>query len=355
MAEGARYPAKAYCEAARARVCSALEQGAWRSAGFRAAARLWEWTADPVRPLVLPTEARVVGIGGATLGGSGKTPLALALARDLAGGGSRIDVVVVASAYRATLRTARQVRPDDQPSEVGDEALMLCRRLACSGVCVVSGPRQGAVLLAARLARGADHRDGQRKPISVPLVLVDGLLQARPDRLARSLLVLDASAPWGAGACPPAGDLRATRARLLAAADALAVIDPGVTSKNSILPVELPSFAVGSRLELRNHEGAVLPLATLRARSFGLALAIARPQRVLRRLAQHAITPVRQWILPDHSPFRLPPPAGAGVELWLTTAKCSTKLPVQIGGAPVWVLETRLDIPPALRAWVLSP
>src|SRR5262245_58127925 len=147
----------------------------------RTASNAWASIADPVRATRLPNRASVVGIAGATLGGSGKTPFALELARALAARGSR--VAVVASGYRCRLKWARRIRPDDSARIVGDEALWLCRALTESGVPVVSGPRRDAALeLAAALA---------------PLVLVDGLLQARPQRVALSMLVLDAARPWG--------------------------------------------------------------------------------------------------------------------------------------------------------------
>src|SRR5206468_557777 len=131
--------------------------------------------------------------------------LVLALARALRAAG--VDVAVVAHGYGARVAEARRVRAADDVRAVGDDAAWVARDLDPCDVPVYVGPRAHAVALAARERR---H------------VVVDGLLQASPRRLFASLLAVDADSPWGAGACPPAGDLRAPVATLLAAADAVA-------------------------------------------------------------------------------------------------------------------------------------
>jgi tetraacyldisaccharide 4'-kinase len=125
--------------------------------------------------VVLPRDVAVIGVGGATLGGSYKTPLVIALSRAVAASGEQ--VAVVAHGYTGRVRVARRVSPGDAVVDVGDDALYLCRELEPCGVPVVVGPRQAALRLAATLA---------------PRVVVDGLLQAEPERLALSVLVLDA-------------------------------------------------------------------------------------------------------------------------------------------------------------------
>src|SRR5205814_587304 len=119
-------------------------------------------------------------------------------------------VSVVASGYRARAGAPRRVSASDSARLVGDEALALSRELGASGVSVFSARSRTEALALANAARPN-------------AILVDGLLQARPRRLGLSILVLDGRAPWGAERCPPAGDLRAHRARLLAAADVLLV------------------------------------------------------------------------------------------------------------------------------------
>ncbi len=315
-----------------------LESGAFDGPLSRGAGSLWRRWADPVRPLRLPAGVRVVGIGGATLGGAGKTPLVLELARRLAARGER--VAVVAPGYRARPERARRVAADDCVDQVGDEALMLARALAPSAVPVVVAPtRQAALDMAAGLA---------------PLVLVDGLLQARPARLALSLLVLDASQPWGAGRCPPSGDLRADRVRLLAACDAV-VLSGSASCGGCRLPetgAGRPLFEVPTRLlGARMPDGRLAGVEELARRPLGLTLAIARPGRVAAALRQSGVEPVSRRIHADHAVPVAPGPGGRP-DAWLATAKCATKLGREHGGAPVWVLEQALEVPEALVSLV---
>lgn len=302
----------------RAAVARALERGALAGPVARGLSSLWAKLADPARPVRLPAGARVVGVGGATLGGSGKTPVVLALARELSR--SR-RVAVVAPRYGAEPGRARVVARDDCVRAVGDEALWLARALR--DVPVVAGSdRNEALSLAARLA---------------DVVLVDGLLQARPERLACSLCVLDGAEPWGAGRCPPAGDLRAGPERVLAAADA-------VLTRGALEALPVPVFRFEAALRgARTPEGEHVAPDALRQKRLGLVLAIARPERVLGELSALGIEPSVLELHADHA--HPPEPRARGVEAWLTTPKCATKLGARRGSAPVWVLEQELCLP----------
>ena len=88
--------------AVRSHVARCLEEGILSGSWSRALARAHApFAHDRSRaPLRLPRYRDVVTVGGATLGGSGKTRVALACARELARAGAR--VVLVGHAYRAT-------------------------------------------------------------------------------------------------------------------------------------------------------------------------------------------------------------------------------------------------------------
>src|SRR4051812_42977790 len=80
----------------RALVGRRLERGVGGSSILRIAASAWGTVSSRsvARPARLPEDVRVIGIGSAVLGGAGKTPLAIALARALthafAAGGERV-------------------------------------------------------------------------------------------------------------------------------------------------------------------------------------------------------------------------------------------------------------------------
>ncbi len=317
----------------RARVVAQhLERGTWTRHGVaRAFSAIWAMAADPVRPVDLPRTARVIGIGGATLGGAGKSVVVLELARALAAGGHR--VAVVASAYPARDRTPRRVHPDDTVASAGDEALWLCHSLDRDGVPVFLGtPRSAALGLAARAA---------------PLIVVDGLLQSRPRRLAWSLLALDAAAPWGAARCPPAGDLRARRDRLVDACDAV------LLATDAALPRRVTNVQFGGKTTISwssevngawTPEGRFVPLEALRGLRLGLLLAIARPERVVAALAARGIAISATELHLDHAVPTARPKTG--LDAWLTTAKCATKVRQNASGPPVWTLDHRGRLPP---------
>jgi tetraacyldisaccharide 4'-kinase len=320
-------------DALRALLGRRLEPGIAGSRLAHLIASAWEaYSARTVaRPLPLPAGVRVIGVGGAVLGGAGKTPVAVALARAFADRGER--AAFIGHAYRARPGVPRVVDPRDAVSLVGDDALSAARLLAGAVPVIVAPTRRAALAHAAALG----HR----------LLVADGLLQAAPERLADAVLVLDALAPWGSGACPPAGDLRAPRAALLAAADLTAAVQPEGTAPDPSLPpgaVPVPSRLAGAV----SPAGEALTLGALAGLRVGLVLAVARPDRIVAALARAGLRPEVTLRLADHA---VPSPAlllkegeRAAVEAWLTTARCATKLPGAIGRAPVLQLDHRVDV-----------
>lgn len=300
-----------------ARVASWLEaEGGtttrWES--FAARAALF----DPVRTVALPRGAAVVGVGGATLGGSGRTPLAIALTRALAEAGE--SVALVAHGHGGRARAPRAVRVDDLPDDVGDEAIVAARALASIALVFSGGAREGRLAEAARHAR---------------ILVVDRLLQTRPARLARAILVHD-DRPWGSGRLLPFGDLAAPRARLLAAAD------------------EVVSLGGSDARSLVDHaivRGERVPLASLRDARLGLVTSMARPHRVRRALEERSIALLDHLVRADHARLsfseshRIAQRARErGLTRWLLCPKSSIWLANLDLGAEVGVLDHRVEL-----------
>lgn len=322
----------------RLHIATALEDGRLRDApalgpALRAIARgIAPFVARRLeRRLVAPPHLRVVTVGGTTLGGSGKTRLALAVTEELARLGRR--VALVGHAYRAAPSCARRVDVDDALAEVGDEALACARRLAGSANAeVIVAPRRGdAVTLAAE--RGAD------------VVVLDGPIRTRPTVPDLALLAVDPRAPWGAGALLPAGDLLAPPESLLAAADL-------------VVPVEAAPRDVVV-------DGEHLALATLASRADGIGLftAVARPDRLLRALGRAGIVPAHVVRAPDHGPLdrsllaELRAAVGTcNLSVWLASPKCAEHLR-RLGEAEVPSLAVMVDaftLPSAVRAQLVT-
>lgn len=278
----------------------ALEAGRFSNPLTRAVASALTpvFAAKLVRPATVPDGVSLICVGGATIGGSGKSRLANACARALP------DSVLVGHGYRAAVRRTRFVTADESVESAGDEALVAAR----AGLRVVIGPsRQEALDFACR------HAD---------TIILDGPLRiTRPPRRSLSLLAVDASEPWGSGVVLPAGDLRAPPEVLRALAD-------------EVVPV--PARAADF----------VLP-----PRPFGLFTALARPQRLIDALAPDVVVSA-----PDHGPAdaHVRRSLAARVTTWLATEKCALHLagsgiPVQIISdsfrhTPTWPALTVSDV-----------
>lgn len=313
----------------------ALESGRWDGPLSRVLASALAPLAARglVRPAEVPADIALVCVGGATLGGSGKTRVAIACARELTARGAR--VAFVGHAYHAAPPSARLVSPHDRIEDVGDEAIVSARTLGPSSVPVVVGPtRQAAITYAARLEPRPD------------VLVLDGPLAVRGRREGSlSLLAVDANRPWGSGRLPPAGDLRATREVLLAHADHVVAVDATPTSVDWKDGAG-PAGAWGG--------GTSLPVAALRTARVGLFTAIARPDRLVRALAAVGVRPDAIVSVSDHrSPgaSELARMRGARVDAWIATPKCALHLEGASLGVPLGILDADVPLPPpTLRA-----
>jgi len=142
----------------------------------------------------------VIVVGNLTVGGSGKTPLVIWLARFLKERGRQPGIVTRGYGGSAA-EWPQTVTPESDPDAVGDEPVLLARETGCP---VVADPDRvrGARQLVQAL--GCDS-----------IVSDDGLQHYR---LARDLeiAVIDGARRFGNGRCLPAGPLREPLSRLSA-------------------------------------------------------------------------------------------------------------------------------------------
>lgn len=140
----------------------------------------------------------VIVVGNITVGGTGKTPVVIWLARLLREAGFRPGIV--SRGYRgAGADWPQDVRADSDPALVGDEPVLAARRAECP---VVADPDR---------VRGARHLVNAH---GCDVVVSDDGLQHY--RLARDIeiAVIDGARRFGNGLCLPAGPLREPHARL---------------------------------------------------------------------------------------------------------------------------------------------
>jgi len=123
----------------RPRLARSWQASAGRARHGNRVARLWTRGVDgflarrAARRGSPPAGLRVVAVGNLALGGTGKTPVSMALARDLAARGER--GVVLTRGYGSHMRGPLVVEPERQ--EAGDEARLMARELAATGWRVV--------------------------------------------------------------------------------------------------------------------------------------------------------------------------------------------------------------------------
>lgn len=224
------------------------------------------------RPVRVPSGIRTVTVGGATLGGSGKTRAAISIVRSLAARGER--VVLVGHAYRASPGRARFVAPDDALADVGDEALVCARALDGIAKVVVAPSRQEAV----------DHAASHAS-----VLVFDGPLQLRPKRATLSVLTMD---------------------------EADGTPHPSLSAYADLV-VRVPSTL------------APADVRALRNGRFGLFTALARPRRIVDALRREGLAPATVVEVSDHGPVGLSARRSletAEVDVWVASPKCAVHL-----------------------------
>lgn len=283
---------------------------------------------DPPLPLI--------SVGNITVGGSGKTPFVLALARALTARGLR--PVILCRGDGGRLTKPMVVTATSDPALAGDEACMMAQAVAAP---VVAGrDRVAGAMLAAQQG---------------DLLLLDDGLQYRLLRrvAGRSCeIVLIPAAGLGNGALLPAGPLREPPAAL-ARADLLVV--SGTTTRPDFpwLPEGVPCVPWAAPLAgLRDATG----LEQEPPRRVALVTGIARPERVARALAAIGVEVAERHTFPDHHRYRQAEVAALcrGPLPVATTAKDGVKLRrLWPNDRPLWLAEQRLGLDGALVERVL--
>jgi len=245
-------------------------------------------------------------IGNPTLGGAGKTPTAIAIAKLLQRNGKR--PAFLTRGYGGSLQGPVLAEPSHRAAEIGDEALLLA---AAAPTAIAADRAAGARLAAESRADIIVMDDGFQNPSLAKDV---------------SLLVVDAARGLGNARVFPAGPLRAPLAAQFARADALLLVgEPNVSTERDLERSGLPVL-----------RGRLVPdaaaLAQLKGKRLLAFAGIGDPDKFFRTLETHGIAPVQTRSFGDHHVYRADEAAallGAakrdGLQL-VTTAKDAARM-----------------------------
>jgi tetraacyldisaccharide 4'-kinase len=263
---------------------------------------------EPVRRLRFP----VVSIGNLSTGGSGKTPLTIALAKLLAGRGLQVDVL--SRGYGRESQLAVRVNPEGSAKEFGDEPLLIARE---AGVPVFVAPQRYE---AGRLAEAdAQQLAGENREPAIHL-LDDGFQHRQ---LARDvdILLLDRR-DWQDGLLP-AGNLRESlKAARRASVIAIPANEPALESELRKWGWKKPVWRIKRVMEIPAMNGPV-----------AVFCGIARPEQLFAGIKAAGFEIALQQAFPDHHSYtasdldRLTSAAhAAGASALLTTEKDLVRL-----------------------------
>jgi len=283
----------------------------------------------------------IICVGNLTAGGTGKTPIALSLARLLAENG--ITPGFLTHGYGGTARGPLAIDPASHDAAlVGDEALLLA---TTASTWVAKKRRAGILSMIDAGIECAILDDGHQDPSLVKDI---------------SLVVVDGETGFGNERCIPAGPLRETVSAGIARADAIIVMGADRAEVRKLVTHIHPELPV-----LAAHLVPSAAAAGLKGRRVFAFAGIGQPEKFRATLLQIGANIQEFQAFPDHYPYsddditRLLVTAKAADAMAVTTAKdrmrLSTKLRAEVTAIEVTAV---FDDPAAiwtLMASALSP
>lgn len=246
----------------------------------------------------------VVSVGNLTLGGTGKTPLVIALAEGMKSRGLR--PVILSRGYRRQSREIVIAGSDWQ--QAGDEPCLMTQRLVDVPV-VVGADRFEAGVFAERQKLG-------------DIFLLDDGFQHRRLHRDFDIVAID-PAEWNAGeALLPIGRWREPKAAI-ARAHAACVQEMAGTGIPS-LPI--PTFLVRTHVEGLFKNDAPFSETHLTGRAVVAFAGIAKPQRFFETLPSIGINPVKTVAFADHHAYSRRDIERLGGDVLVTTEKDAVRL-----------------------------
>ncbi len=264
----------------------------------------------------------VVVIGNISVGGTGKTPLTLALAQQLKGAGYR--PLIVSRGFGGTLQQ-QAVIASSTAQQVGDEPLLMALRNICP--VWVGRDRVATALLALKANPQCD------------VVLCDDGLQHYRLQRDVEIVVVDGARRFGNGYLLPAGPLREPVSRLNNV-DAVVINSGNIIDNQYIMKLSGRTF-----YNLLHPEKTATADDLKDLRSHAVA-GIGHPQRFFDDLKSLGLNTISH-AFPDHHPYAAHELAYPECDALLLTEKDAVKC-APFADERYWVLRVDARIEPAL-------
>ncbi len=287
----------------------------------------------------------VVVIGNITVGGTGKTPLVLALVEALEARGLHCGIVTRgyqrgSNAFNANV--IHVIPPNSQTPVVSDEAALLARR---SGVPVYAGVDRVEVV-----------RTLQRNHPEVDVIVSDDGLQHYALRRDIEICVVDGIRGLGNGELLPAGPLREPASRMRTVS---AVVFNGkgghATHNTATIPAFEMTLANEFFINLKTDQrvDAWTALAAFRGRRLHALAGTGHPQRFFSHLAGLGFAPAVAQPFPDHHPYRETDMPGPDADIILMTEKDAVKCD-SFADERMWFMRIDAVLPTELVDFVVN-
>lgn len=238
---------------------------------------------------------KVISVGNLTLGGSGKSPITIALAKALRDKGFRL--AISSRGYQAGWEEPGGIIHDGKAfvaklEDAGDEAWMLASAL--KNIPVYVGRKRREILKMAE----------SKAP---EIMILDDALQHLKVASDLDLVVFDASVGCGNGFCLPAGYLREPLSALPDKALIIIHCKNGVSPSDKLISTLKARgnslYFVQSRAGAIHSTDGILPLSELAGKSISLVSGIAQPFSFEESVRSLGLDFVKHYAYSDHHAF----------------------------------------------------
>ncbi len=275
--------------------------------------------------LLLP----VIVVGNINVGGTGKTPLTLALAQQFIERGWQ--PIIVSRGFGRTIPEPQQVTLLSTPIQVGDEPLMMAQRNLCP--VWVGANRVATVRAALHIYPECD------------VVLCDDGLQHYRLQRDVEIAVIDDALGYGNGLMLPAGPLREPVSRLQ-------TVDAVVVNGDKIAEGQYAMHLSGDMFNNLIDPHKTVSADYFLTQNIHAVAGIGNPQRYFQHLGALGI-PFTPHAFPDHHPYSATDLVFADCDAILLTEKDAVKC-TAFADARYWVLRVDAQVDPALMDHILS-